>query len=289
MTHFVFDIDGTLTPSRQKMTSAMQKLFKDFARDNTVYLVTGSNIEKTMEQVPMDILMHCREVYCESGSDVYHYDSSFDDELRGRESNYEKHWDCPVELRNALMNILNDSNFPTTMRTGNHIEIRKSMVNFSVIGRNATPGERYVYTLWDKDKNERAKFAELIEDIFPDLTANVAGEIGIDISPKGRDKSQILPEIKQWPDGNEPIVFFGDKTQKGGNDYPFAKAIQAMGENELNHVYHVPDWKRTYEILNDIWLKPSQFSNLYFDKTENQDEPDVDWSQEWEDAGEVYE
>ena len=289
MTHFVFDIDGTLTPSREKMTSAMQKLFKDFARDNTVYLVTGSNIEKTMEQVPMDILTKCREIFCESGSDVYYYDSNADDQLLGRESNYDKHWDCPVELRNALMNMLNDSNFPTTMRTGNHIEIRKSMVNFSIIGRNATPAERYVYTLWDKDKNERAEFAELIQDIFPDLTANVAGEIGIDIHPKGRDKSQILPEIKQWPDGNEPIVFFGDKTQKGGNDYPFAKAIQAMGENELNHVYHVSDWKRTYEILNDIWLKPSQFSDLYFDKKENQDEPDVDWSQEWEDAGEAYE
>ena len=121
MTHFVFDIDNTLTPSREKMPSAMQKLFLEFAKHNTVYLVTGSNIEKTMEQVPMDILMHCREVYCESGSDVYSYDSDGDGQLLGRESNYDKHWDCPVELRNALMNILNDSNFPTTMRTGNHI------------------------------------------------------------------------------------------------------------------------------------------------------------------------
>ena len=41
MTHFVFDIDNTLTPSREKMPSAMQKLFLEFAKHNTVYLVTG--------------------------------------------------------------------------------------------------------------------------------------------------------------------------------------------------------------------------------------------------------
>ena len=286
MTHFVFDIDNTLTPSREKMPSAMQKLFLEFAKHNTVYLVTGSNIEKTMEQVPMDILMHCREVYCESGSDVYSYDSDGDGQLLGRESNYDKHWDCPVELRNALMNMLNDSNFPTTMRTGNHIEIRKSMVNFSIIGRNATPGERYVYTLWDKDKNERAEFAELIQDIFPDLTANVAGEIGIDIHPKGRDKSQILPEIKQWPDGNEPIVFFGDKTERGGNDYPLAEALKKPGENALNAVHSVEDWRDTYKTLINIWSY--QVEEIQ-DSEESDDEPDVDWSQEWEDAGEVYE
>ena len=283
MVNYVFDIDGTLTPSRQKMTKTMEVFFTEFVKDfnNNVYLVTGSNIEKTMEQVPMDILTRCREVYCESGSDVYHNPDG-DEFLLGRNSNYEKHWDCPVELRNQLMNMLNDSNFPTTMRTGNHIEIRKSMVNFSVIGRNATVDERYVYTLWDKDKNERAEFAKSIEYIFPDLTANVAGEIGIDIHPKGRDKSQILPDIREWVDGKGPILFFGDKTEKGGNDYPLAKALMKLNsdKNELNQVFAVSHWKDTYDILNKIRSEEID---------EMEDEPDVEWSQEWEDAGEVYE
>jgi len=250
MTNFVVDIAGTLTPSRQKMTKTMEEFFTKFVKNNTVYLVTGSNIEKTMEQVPMDILKNCREVYCESGSDVYFYDSNYEG-LLGRSSNYTRHWDCPVELRNMLMNLLNDSQFPTTMRTGNHIEIRKSMVNFSVIGRNATFHERYIYTLWDKDREERGDYARRIEELFPELTANVAGEIGIDIHPKGRDKSQVRKDIRRW--GDKPIVFFGDKTEKGGNDYPLAESLEFEKETfKIENVVHqVLSWQDTYRILEN--------------------------------------
>jgi phosphomannomutase len=248
MTNYVFDIDGTLTPSRQKMTNNMKELLLKLMENNPVYLVTGSNIEKTMEQVPMDILTRCREVFCESGSDVYYHDSNYEG-LLGRESNYDSHWDCPVELRNMLMNLLNDSKFPTTMRTGNHIEIRKSMVNFSIIGRNATTDERYVYTLWDKDKSERGMYAKQIEEYFPELTATVAGEIGIDIHPKGKDKSQIRKDIRRW--GDKPIVFFGDKTEKGGNDYPLAESLEFERDtfHIKNVVHQVLSWQDTYRIL----------------------------------------
>ena len=48
---FIFDVDGTLTPSRQKMDEAFKRFFSRFASRNFVYLVTGSDKDKTMELV----------------------------------------------------------------------------------------------------------------------------------------------------------------------------------------------------------------------------------------------
>ena len=46
------------------------------------------------------------------------------------------------------------------------------------------------------------------------------------------------------------------------------------------------DWRDTYKTLINIWSY--QVEEIQ-DSEESDDEPDVDWSQEWEDAGEVYE
>ena len=53
---------------------------------------------------------------------------------------------------------------------------------------------------------------------FPDITATVGGETGIDIYNKGADKSQILDDFNN----DDKIYFFGDKVSPGGNDWPLA-------------------------------------------------------------------
>ncbi|MDR2252151.1 MAG: hypothetical protein LBD98_04985 [Endomicrobium sp.] len=48
---YVFDMDGTLTPSRQPMQKEFAKWFKKFIARNDVYLVTGSDIGKIKSQI----------------------------------------------------------------------------------------------------------------------------------------------------------------------------------------------------------------------------------------------
>ena len=55
---------------------------------------------------------------------------------------------------------------------------------------------------------------------FPNTEASVGGQISIDIYEKGANKAQILNEI------NDPIYFFGDKMEEGGNDYPIAERLK---------------------------------------------------------------
>ena len=43
---YIFDVDGTLTPSRQPIMPEFKDWFLDFCKHNEVYIVTGSDYPK---------------------------------------------------------------------------------------------------------------------------------------------------------------------------------------------------------------------------------------------------
>ena len=55
MKKFIFDVDGTLTPSRGKIDPDFLQFMLFFSGKNDVYLVTGSDRSKTLEQVGLDL------------------------------------------------------------------------------------------------------------------------------------------------------------------------------------------------------------------------------------------
>ena len=48
---YIFDVDGTLTPSRIKMNKEFKEFFLEWSKGKKYYLVSGSNIENMDEQV----------------------------------------------------------------------------------------------------------------------------------------------------------------------------------------------------------------------------------------------
>ena len=232
MNKFIFDVDGTLTPSRQQMDKDFAVWFSHFCNNNDVYLVTGSDREKTIEQIGLYIYCAAKKVYNCSGSDVWKCDTN----LRTSD------WKLPQEAEEWLREELALSKFP--LRTGTHIEDRPGMVNFSVVGRGATLGERLLYVEHDEKTDERITIAHLFKQKFPDIEAVVGGDTGIDIYPVGGDKSQILKDFSD----NDFIYFFGDKCNPGGNDWPIANAIRE-GE-KMGVPFQVDGWKDTWSKLN---------------------------------------
>ena len=69
---YVFDIDGTLTPSRLPIDPEFEKFFLEWMEGKEVYLVTGSDKDKTMEQVGEKIWTNATKVYqsCGNYSDI---------------------------------------------------------------------------------------------------------------------------------------------------------------------------------------------------------------------------
>ena len=54
--NFVFDVDGTLTHARKEMTPEFKTWFLNWMKNKNVYLVTGSDRPKTIEQVGEDVV-----------------------------------------------------------------------------------------------------------------------------------------------------------------------------------------------------------------------------------------
>ena len=234
MKKFIFDVDGTLTDSRQQIDLSFEVYMIKFCYKYDVYLVTGSDRAKTIEQVGLDIYNRSQRVYNCSGSDVYERDHNV----------YKSDWQPYGKLINFLSDELDYSTFPH--KTGNHIEHRPGGINFSILGRGENSMKyRKEYVKWDINTTERILMADRIKSEFPDLNIQIGGQTGLDISDS--DKSQILRDFNL----EDEIHFFGDMMKEGQNDYPLAVAVDKAGGTN----YTVNSWQETYKKLKDLTTK----------------------------------
>ena len=235
---FIFDVDGTLTPSRGLIDDEFASFFTNFCDENYVYLITGSDYPKTVEQLGKTICEKVECVYNCSGNDVW----------KNGKNILTNNWTLPETAHGWLSEMLSESKF--YRKTGLHFEHRPGMVNFSIVGRNANLEERAMYKEWDEHKNERNTIARQFNKLFPDIEARPGGETGIDIAPKGSDKSQI---VKDFDPVDDILQFFGDRMDVAGNDYPLKKVIL---DKDLGFCYNIKDYKETWKILKDEFSNP---------------------------------
>jgi phosphomannomutase len=220
-----------LTPSRQEIDLKFKDWFLKFVEKNPVYLITGSDYPKTIEQLGDQLCYTVERVYNCCGNEVWEKGKNI----------YSSDWKMGDDQLAWLEKQIKNS--PYKNKTGNHIEKRAGMVNFSVVGRNATLQQRKEYFLWDIINEERLTISRKLMKKFPYLTAVLGGETGIDIFPIGKDKSQILNNFI-----GRDLCFFGDRIDPDGNDYTIANLIERNG----GAVYPVKNFQETWKILQTL-------------------------------------
>jgi phosphomannomutase len=224
-----FDVDGTLTPSRQPMDTVFKTWWFSNMTMRRYILVTGSDYQKTREQLGDKICLMAERVFCCAGNSVWQ---------RGLEVQAAD-WRPDAVLMKYLNWITETSVYP--IRAGNHVELRPGMVNISTVGRDCTSAQRHDYWVWDQQHKERQRLVRKIENTFPELQCQIGGEISIDIYPRGCDKSQVL---NWYP--NEEILFFGDGMEPGKNDWALAEVLQPPSQSMA-----VSSWTDTYQYLQE--------------------------------------
>lgn len=246
---FLFDVDGTLTLPRLKISREMVALLekinaKKMHNNETVDLgfVGGSDLQKQIEQIGGENMYLFDWKFAENGLMSYYGDAlinktSLIDHIG--EGGYQK-------LVNVCLRVLSHTYVP--VKRGQFIELRNGMINISPIGRSCSQKERDEFEAWDKIHRVREGMICQIKeklDESPELNGmqfSIGGQISIDIFPRGWDKTYCLQYVG---DKYDDIYFFGDKTLPGGNDY------EIFIDRRVNGI-HVDNYHETMEILENI-------------------------------------
>ena len=98
------------------------------------------------------------------------------------------------------------------------IENRLSQVTFSALGQKAGTEAKYA---WDPDCKKREAIVKRCKELAPEFDYEIGGTTSINAITPGMNKvfgmTHLMEELKvKKPE----ILYFGDMTQPGGNDYP---------------------------------------------------------------------
>ncbi|XP_020495309.1 phosphomannomutase 2 [Labrus bergylta] len=219
----LFDVDGTLTAARQRVTPDMDQFLQKLRTRVRVGVVGGSDLSKIKEQLGEDVIKKMDYVFAENGLEAF----------KGGEflsvQSIQAHMgeELLQEFINFCLNYMAKIKLPK--KRGTFIEFRNGMLNVSPIGRSCSQEERKEFYELDQKEKIREKFVSVLKKEFKGrgLTFSIGGQISFDVFPDGWDKRFCLGIVEK--DTYSTIHFFGDKTKPGGNDYEIYSDPRTIG------------------------------------------------------------
>lgn len=226
-TIFLFDVCGTLTESRSLITPKMVEMLTNLKKKVTIGYIGGSDLTKQKEQFgpAIDIFDY---KFPENGVQCYK------DNVLTSSDNILNYIDDDVYNRFINFSLKYLGNLDIPKKRGTFIELRKSLINISPIGRNCDKNERKEFSDYDNKNLIRRKMIDALDLEFKGLFCyTIGGQISFDCFLSGWDKSYALKHLSEF----ENIVFFGDMTDEGGNDHAIfvherTKGIKVSGPDD---------------------------------------------------------
>mgnify|MGYP003147782678 FL=1 len=252
-TLFLFDMDGTLTPPREKMPlSAEMLLGKIQHAGHEVGIITGSDMDYIYQQCSnlfdLSLLNTSSVHFLPCNGTKYMLNNKFIYSKNMKQEMGNNQWRLLmtylIRQQNKLCTTLTSA-FPLT---GHFFNYRQSMVNWCPIGRNATLLDRALWDLLDENNKIRQPLIEELQSFVKsaemNLSVKLGGDTSFDIYPVGWDKTYPLTNTDCFDDYDK-IYFVGDRCEENGNDFE-------IYEHHRTEAYKTTGVEHTCEIVNKI-------------------------------------
>ena len=255
----LFDMDGTLTHAREEISKETVAMINDLCNaGHIVCVVSGSPYEYIEEQLSLKTNLYSENLHLmpcngtqllsknlKTGKYEKKYSVTMREHLAENSRLKDPHAELVQNILELQLYAMRRFNFPVT---GNFLSDRGSMVNWAMIGRDASHRDRAQFAEEDKKTKLRKHLCDCLRVRLDDSdlrTTDLAlgGTTSIDIFPRGWDKTYALRHLAF---GTE-VWFWGDKCSPGGNDYTVA-------QRAVEH-HHVKDWQHTRQILQERYEK----------------------------------
>lgn len=254
----LFDLDGTIAESGKKMKDTMYKYLLQLKECTNIKfaIIGGGTYQKIIDQIDkaLDIFDY---IFSECGSVNYKkINNVFIEVSKKNISNYLGTNRISI-LSNLYVTELNNNDFIKSLNEnqydhyspGKYVDVRNGLIYFSPVGLYSDDYHRNQFMTYDNETKWRQymidKFYDLDNNGINDLEFTFGGSIGIACYPKEWNKIQILPYVES--EGYTKIYFFGDRTEKNGNDYHLYNSEKTIG-------YSVKNPDDTLLILKTIFI-----------------------------------
>lgn len=240
-----FDLDDTLAVSKSPISDEMVEMLSKVLEKFDVCIISGGRFEQFQTQVidRMHVNPHILNklhLMPTCGTRYYRYDELGGDwKLQYAENLSESQ---KKQIKQVLEESAKKLGLWEANPAGDIIEDRGSQITFSALGQQAKPEQKYA---WDPDNSKKMALRDLASQSLPGLEVRAGGSTSIDVTLEGVDKAHGMHKLIEALDvSKDDILFFGDKLQEGGNDYP----VKAMGIDCLD----VDRWEDTVNRLETI-------------------------------------
>lgn len=240
-----FDLDDTLAVTKSPISDEMSEILTKLLDNFEVCVISGGRYEQFQLQI-IDRLhatpQQLRKLHLmpACGTQYYRYNEI--------DERWEKQYaeDLTDEQKKLIKQVLKKTTkelglWPANP-AGDVIEDRGSQITLSALGQQATAEDKYA---WDPDNTKKFAIRDAAAAYLPDLEVRAGGTTSIDVTRVGIDKAYGMEKlIEELQISKDDILFFGDKLQEGGNDYP----VKAMGIDSIE----IHGWENTAQVLTGI-------------------------------------